>query len=519
MPFSSFGESITDTGLDRSEKIFALAGRHCQALQLGEAALRRLIYSSYGKVVTRKGRKDLFKEEMDTLKELLSHLYYFNNGANGAGFMLQRIIPVNLNHQLKSRRNEAEEDLIISGEGIPSLPRWGLNGKANEFWLANDFEILGACFRREVENFLAYLAEHHEFSKTKRSRKHKQRTTIVTNPSHRKVVINTPTITAIRDYQPPFVDYGADSISAHLSRNKGRANRSGANMNTSVFSHPVQNSSSHALRELFGVKQGEDLVESQNGDDESVCLGSHRCGTGNHNPQGPRRSEGNPGDPDGSDSDDEGSNGPRRGPKKLSVPDRSQRNPFKTTFEGGNSPAVKTPQEPQFDTKLKVDAIPTWDGNLENLRRWLLKVNSLAKWSTVVFRQLGMLVPTRLTGAAEIWYYSQSVETCDRIKQDWNALCGAIGEYYMNHAFLDKQKARANHASYHDMGNGKESPSEYVICKLELLQFVYNYTDRELINEIMEGAPSFWMPVITPHLFQDLEQFQLSVKFHEDSLL
>ena len=39
MPFSSFGESITDTGLDRSEKIFTLAGRHCLALQLGETAL------------------------------------------------------------------------------------------------------------------------------------------------------------------------------------------------------------------------------------------------------------------------------------------------------------------------------------------------------------------------------------------------------------------------------------------------------------------------------------------------
>lgn len=39
MPFSSFGESITDTGFDRSEKIFALAGQHCQALQLGEVAL------------------------------------------------------------------------------------------------------------------------------------------------------------------------------------------------------------------------------------------------------------------------------------------------------------------------------------------------------------------------------------------------------------------------------------------------------------------------------------------------
>ena len=110
-------------------------------------------------------------------------MYYFNDRANGAGFALQRIILVNLNHQLKSRRNKAEDDLIISGEGIPSLPRWGLNGKADEFWSANNFEILGACFRQEVEIFLAYLVEHHEFSKTKRSRKHKQWTTIVTNPS------------------------------------------------------------------------------------------------------------------------------------------------------------------------------------------------------------------------------------------------------------------------------------------------------------------------------------------------
>lgn len=95
----------------------------------------------------------------------------------------------------------------------------------------------------------------------------------------------------------------------------------------------------------------------------------------------------------------------------------------------------------------------------------------------------------------------------------------AIGEYYINRTFLDKQKVHANHTSYRDTGNRQENPGEYVIRKLELLQFVYNYTDKELINEIMEGAPSYWTPIIMPHLFQDLEQFQLSVKFHEDSLL
>ena len=92
MPFSSFGESVTDTGLDRSEKIFALAGRHRQALQLGEAALRRPIYSSCGKIVSRKERKDLFKEEMDILRELLTNLYHFNNGTNQVGFAIQKII-------------------------------------------------------------------------------------------------------------------------------------------------------------------------------------------------------------------------------------------------------------------------------------------------------------------------------------------------------------------------------------------------------------------------------------------
>ena len=58
-----------------------------------------------------------------------------------------------------------------------------------------------------------------------------------------------------------------------------------------------------------------------------------------------------------------------------------------------------------------------------------------------------------------------------------------------------------------------------MIRKPELLQFIYNYTDNELINEIMEGAPSYWTPIVTPHLYQSLEQFQLAVKFHEDSLV
>ena len=298
MPFSSFGESVSDTGFNRSERIFALAGRHCWALQLGEAALWRPVYSSYNKVVSRKGRKDLFKEEMDILKELLSNLYYFNSGTNQVRFTLQKIILVNLNHWLKLQRNEAEEDLIVNGKGVPQLPRWGINGKADEFWSVNDFEILGVCYRREVENFLVYLAEHHDFVKTKGSIKSDEWIIVSATP-RRKSVINAPTIMTICKRQPAFIADKPDSISIHLRKLKTHLNLPVANMNTSVFGHPVQNNSSHALRELFrvgGPKQAGELViplnsvnrlkgtnfelgsghESQGEDNGSNCSWSHR---------------------------------------------------------------------------------------------------------------------------------------------------------------------------------------------------------------------------------------------------
>ncbi|KIM45007.1 hypothetical protein M413DRAFT_33228, partial [Hebeloma cylindrosporum] len=40
----------------------------------------------------------------------------------------------------------------------------------------------------------------------------------------------------------------------------------------------------------------------------------------------------------------------------------------------------------------------------------------------------------------------------------------------------------------------------------------------EIINELMNGAPSYWSSILTPHLYNNLEDFQLAVKFHEENL-
>ena len=62
----------------------------------------------------------------------------------------------------------------------------------------------------------------------------------------------------------------------------------------------------------------------------------------------------------------------------------------------------------------------------------------------------------------------------------------------MNHHWLEKQKLRANRARFREAGHQRESPSEYVIRKMELLMLVYSYTDTEMIQAIMMEVPGTW---------------------------
>ena len=380
--FSMYGDS--EKGLRKSEKVFSTAGRHFQALKLGEVGLRRPIASSSGRNMSRNDRKRIFSEELAILNELLTNVYCFKDD-DRIGYAIQKIILVNLNQRLRLRREQAEEDLIMAGDGIPNIPRWGLTGKADEFWTANDFEILGACYRREVENFLAYLNDHHEFPNTKKETKNKRRvaspamsTTSVSERIPTKPII--PTVTT-----PIFAPGEADSISRFQRPSTlSYTFRTPGNINSSVFGHPTQNSSSKALQELLGAN------DSKRNRTERVVINSPPS-TASVTPTRRNFPGGapGPGDSDGDDSDDEGGNGPSGNPR---VPNLPSRNPFERSTGETPIPSARSAIEPQFDMKLKMDAIPTWDGNPESLRRWFLKLNSLSKRSDIIYKQLGTLV-------------------------------------------------------------------------------------------------------------------------------
>jgi hypothetical protein len=89
----------------------------------------------------------------------------------------------------------------------------------------------------------------------------------------------------------------------------------------------------------------------------------------------------------------------------------------------------------------------------------------------------------------------------------------------MDRSWLDRQKSRANKATYRDQENPRETPSQYYIRKLDLFTLVFNMTESELILEIMNGAPTSWINVLNPNLYDSLVEFQGAIKYHEENLM
>lgn len=176
------------------------------------------------------------------------------------------------------------------------------------------------------------------------------------------------------------------------------------------------------------------------------------------------------------------------------------------------------PLEIHFDTKLKPDVIPTWDGDDEKLGKWLIKINEIAARSNSVFKGLGDVVPMRLTGKASEWWYSLNKSDRNASTLNWDTLKQRISDYWMNQAWVNKMQSRALRARFREPGHGDESPSQYYIRKSELIGIVYQFTDKQVIHELLKTAPATWQGVLQPATIQTLSQLQNAIKFYEENL-
>ncbi|KAI5885666.1 uncharacterized protein SCHCODRAFT_02718591, partial [Schizophyllum commune H4-8] len=185
---------------------------------------------------------------------------------------------------------------------------------------------------------------------------------------------------------------------------------------------PQDSISNHAAysRHAGGGEPPDDEPDDSGEDDQPTNRGRSNLPRDRDDASYGRRGRrgGNPSPSPPPSDDDDGRRDPRRPPR---VP----------RFAPSSRPADKTEnKESRFDMKLKISDVPAWNGSEETIAKWISKINALSRESKTIFKQLGIVVPKRLTGSAEAWFWSLEEAYRAEICQDWSSLRHAIASYY-----------------------------------------------------------------------------------------
>ena len=294
--------------------------------------------------------------------------------------------------KLLNLREEVRDYLVGNGMAVPKPPLWGKNNNPQEWWSTNDFEIISAAYRHEVEGFLKTISPHFTKGSIPEDDVPEPWTpTGATAPPTSATRLPAPKQTRIQKFRdidatkvPPISVYTSQgSLSVILSDENNNDSLSNANKGWKEENEDED--------EFFTRKENlKDFEEISN--------------------PFPKSSQPPSGSPDDSSDSDQDSK-PNKLPK---IPPCSSKHPATNTLttESRN-------RNYHFDLKLKPESVSQWDGNLDVLARWISKTSCLANNSPDIWLELGKIVPQRFTQSAETWYYSIPDAERSRIEENW----------------------------------------------------------------------------------------------------
>jgi hypothetical protein len=433
---------------------------------LGKSQLR------YWKGTTRRVQNEIFKKEFALLEDLLYTFWIGDNDQGHKRYAIDKNKYVKLLNLLERRKDAARKSFNLEGLGMPMLPSWGLDFGSDSFLTLHDFEVVSICFRAEVEYFCTRIDQVHSFT-TGRLRGSRSSSSDKDNdlydgqnaesisgfvrdaPPHISRTESEEVASIVIERSPPGKERKNSDISA-IRKNQSAHLR--YRDDSERLSNAVKENEIPRNAKIREVMQGKNRVDSEDkerrdkGDrtprkpsplresvsfEDSEEFGDEEEEDRRKPVRRKRGAGGQPPDDDPSDSSDSGK--PTRKPTSR----RSDKNTGSSPKDTDNAT-----KEPQFDLKLKIESVPKWDGDTDNIVKWFARINDIATLSDTIHKQLGRVVPKRLEGPAETWYFSLPTEHRKKIEKDWDSLKEALGAYYMNRRWIDRQKSRANRAYY-----------------------------------------------------------------------
>ncbi|KAJ3743020.1 hypothetical protein DFH05DRAFT_1401285, partial [Lentinula detonsa] len=347
-----------------------LRDRRKEAVRYGSQFLNRPSLMNYEERNLSRTERKRFSRELDLLKRLMTHWRQVTVSKNEVAYAVVPDSYVELLKALRLLLTETRIDFQVLGTLPPSMPVWGKNSLVAQWWNFNDLECIASCWHIQVENFLIEIARNSTEKPLESEYVHSGKTYQGRGQMSDTIPVIPESISQFRQVRTAQYDTLRGTLRSHtrpdLNTNRG--------------------SSSRQFAEEFGV-----TTARHHRDLDKDDMISNATGASFQSSRQQGRSKDSPYDPPGSNPRDELPKGPPRR-EEPGDPGYNSGRRRKDLDQRSNQFGNTSNDIPRFDTKLKPDSIPTWDGDMERIITWETQLNDLAKRSSIISKQLGYLV-------------------------------------------------------------------------------------------------------------------------------
>jgi hypothetical protein len=164
------------------------------------------------------------------------------------------------------------------------------------------------------------------------------------------------------------------------------------------------------------------------------------------------------------------------------------------------------------------DLIPEWDGDPDTLMKWLQTLSKLEARGIQMANQLPKIVPFRLTDDAKSWFDQFSGAEQLFLMNHWDNFKEVMCRFFWTPTWVANAKSKALAAKYRDSSHSRETPSQFLMRKKELIDMVHQWNDVDIIAEIAKSAPNQWRTIVNHEEMTEWSSYFAKIKEQEDLL-
>jgi hypothetical protein len=178
---------------------------------------------------------------------------------------------------------------------------------------------------------------------------------------------------------------------------------------------------------------------------------------------------------------------------------------------------------PTIDPKLKLEALPEWDGNHDTAIDYFWEVYQIASLLGWLPRALGFWLPTRLVKGSQVqlWFSTLPTSRQADMRSHYLVYLQVIKDRYLGKKWRLRMNNQYELQMFRQSGHEKESPQSFLGRRVRYTRLLTVTDDGgpDEVQQIMCTAPIAWSSILIVENIRSVEDLYECINEHEEELV